>query len=145
MNPTLKLALIGAAGYFLLKDNIAAMFGPHSSSSAQTPTTPAPPPSSTPPPAPPPPATTDAQGTKALMLNAAKTDANYLAHAGRMSMWQWAFYYNYVRGGTLDPAPLFPGTPAETLMTIDEWWAGATRHGLAGIPSSRYAANAWSF
>lgn len=57
-----------------------------------------------------------------------------------LNTWEWNFYYQQLRGvAAPGPEVLFPGQPGERRMTVEEWWAGASAHGLSGIrPATRF-------
>jgi hypothetical protein len=86
---------------------------------------------------------TDAAGTKARILAAAQSDAAFIAGNGRMSVYQWDYYYKLVRG--LDAPADIGFSDNAALVSIDEYWQAATSHGLSGVSRrpGRRAAAAW--
>lgn len=60
---------------------------------------------------------------------------------------EWNYFYTQVRGAAA-PAPedVWPGRERNYRMTLDEWWAGVSQHGLSGLATVRPrdpAAEAW--
>lgn len=148
MRDFLKWGLLGGGVlYFFFHEQIAAAFAaPGATQTPATTTTPGAAATTTTP-ASKTGAATEADGTKARILAAVKDDANYIANNGRMSAFQWNFYYRLVRGvDAKDPSELGISDPA-MLISLDEYWTVATAHGLAGLrPNYRrrsLAAAAW--
>lgn len=141
MNNIFKYLLIGGGlAYFFMGDQIKAALHISGQPGAPLPNEAQP---VTPTPAATAPAVaTEATDTKSRMLAAASTDAQFIANGGRLSAFQWGFYYELKRGTKAkDPAALGIADPA-MLLSIDEYWTAATRGGMAGI-RRRAAARAW--
>ena len=72
--------------------------------------------------------------TKSLVWERARAEAS---KTGKLGFDAWNFYYHQTPQGAAHPAPaietVFPGIDRATPMTIDEWWAGVSQHGLSGI------------
>lgn len=140
MKDFLKWGLVlGGVGYFFFREQIAAAAaGVTAPVSASSPAAPASPP----------PVTT---GTKELIAAAAKSDPAYRSNGGRLSAYQWNFYYTAVRN-VAAPSPESLGLDGSMLLSIDEYWtAASTRGGLSGArpqlrgvrPRRSLAAQAW--
>lgn len=56
---------------------------------------------------------------------------------------QWNYFYSQVRGEAgPDPLAVWPDRDRGYRMTLEEWWAGASQKGLAGVlwrPAGRVA------
>jgi hypothetical protein len=78
------------------------------------------------------------------LIRTASTKAGYAAD-GRLNYDQWNYFYRQVRGvDGPDPETVFPGQDRTFLLTLDEYWAGASQHGLSGIrPWRDPAFEAW--
>ncbi len=144
MNGFLKWALIlGGVGY-LFRHEIETAIGLSTASSS------APAPTPTPTPAPQIIVASDPT-TPARMLTAAKAAGAIKADGDRLNAYQWAYFYQQVRGVAPPPSASLGISDPNTLFSINEWWTLAAAAGLSGLratassPRRTRAAAAWGF
>jgi hypothetical protein len=132
MDGSLKWLLIGGAvAAFVFRNQIEEAIGVAGAPAPQPPAAPADPAAAAATPLTP----QSASDTRARMFAAARTDPAYIAGSGRMTPFQWDFYYQAVRGvGAPSPAAL--GLDGNMLLSLDEYWTAATAHGLSGLGRS---------
>lgn len=121
MNTVLKVGLFGAAAYLLYEH----FYGGQAATPATAPAIPAP-------------TSAAATQTQSLMLAAASKDPAYVSNGGRMSLYQWGFYYSYVRGIQAPAAADLGYADGSTLISLDEYMAALTARGLSGIRGRRW-------
>ncbi len=132
MNSALKWGLILGGAAYLFKDQLrymisgtAADAAPPANSGADTTQ----------------PAVDSSAITKAKLLAWAKTQPQYAAQGEMLDGWQWAYGYRAVRGTDPGDPGLF--MDASRRVTLDEFWALASAHGLSGVPN--WSARAWGY
>lgn len=145
MNDLVKWGLILGGVGFLFRNEIETALHLTGATAAS--------PAATTPTAPPPPTpqiiVASDPGTPARMLTSAKSAGAIHADGDRLNAYQWAYFYQLVRGVAPPPsASLGIGDP-NTLFSINEWWTLAAAAGLSGLratPRRRsIAAHAWSY
>jgi hypothetical protein len=112
-----------AAVAYIFRDQLAATFAPAATQPAETQpaeTTWAP--------------ALDTASTKARILAAASKDASY---NGTLSYDQWNYFYSVVRGVPGPGSQAVGFSTGAIRLTIDEYWAAMTSHGLGRIRSAR--------
>ncbi|MBZ5580904.1 MAG: hypothetical protein LAQ30_01640 [Acidobacteriia bacterium] len=142
MKDFLKYALIGGGlAWLFFSDQIKAALA--IGATAAPPASPAPADTTTPAPQP---AALDTTSAKARLLAAASKDPAYTAGQGTLNIWQWNYYYSQIRGVPGPDATAIGFADGATRVTVDEYWAAMTGHGLGAIRRRRtHAGSAWGF
>ncbi len=139
MNSIVKWGLIAGGAAYLFKDQLRLLISgaPEETVPATTDTTPA----TTAP------AVDSAALTKTRLLAWAQAQPQFMAQGQMLNGWQWAYGYKAVRN--TDPGDVGTFMDASRLVTIDEFWALATAHGLSGVRArprpTNWTARAWGY
>ena len=141
MNSVLKWGLIlGGAAYLFRNEIETALHLSGATATSAAPAAPAPPTPQI--------VVSSDPTTAARMLTAAKASGAIKADGDRLNAYQWAYFYQMVRGVAPPPSASLGISDPNTLFSINEWWTLAAAAGLSGLGVARrrsFAAKAWSY